>query len=137
LECRNVVVSKKAYRLVQQVLPKYSHTKSPHHFELPQLAACVLVMFYLGMSYRDMEEWLFSADQVCEELELPRIPDHTTLQRTYMKLAYLDFEKMKHQIQIMMEEERRREQKNTARTPIFSTDRPGWQPLPRHEPVYK
>lgn len=35
-------------------------------------------------------------------LELPRIPDHTTLQRTYCKLRKLDFEKMKNQ---MLEEE--------------------------------
>jgi hypothetical protein len=58
----------------------------------------VLLMFYLDISYRDMEEWLLATDQVCQELELPRIPDHTTLQRTYKKLRKLDFDKMKNQL---------------------------------------
>ncbi|MBI5952142.1 MAG: transposase, partial [Chloroflexi bacterium] len=64
-ESRYVKVAKIAYRLTKQALPKYSHAKSPHHFELPQLAACVLVMFYLNKSYRDMEEWLLATDKVC------------------------------------------------------------------------
>lgn len=44
-----------AYRLTQQVLPRYSHPKSLHRFTFPQLAACALLMFYLDLSYRDME----------------------------------------------------------------------------------
>ncbi len=87
-ESRYVKVAKIGYRLCKQALPKYSHAKSPHHFELPQLAACVLLMFYLNKSYRDMEEWLLATDKVCQALELPRIPDHTTLQRTYRKLRW-------------------------------------------------
>ena len=63
-ESRHVKVAKIAYRLTKQALPKYSHTKSPHHFELPQLAACVLVMFYLNKGYRDMGEWLLATDHV-------------------------------------------------------------------------
>src|SRR3989304_4125031 len=97
-ESRYVRVAKIAYGLTKRALPKYSHAKSPHHFELPQLAACVLMMFYLNVSYRDMEEWLLATDQVCQALELPRVPDHTTLQRTYKKLHMLDFEKMKNQL---------------------------------------
>jgi hypothetical protein len=62
-ESRYVKVAKIAYRLTKQALPKYSHAKSPHHFELPQLAACVLVLFYLNKSYRDMEEWLLATEQ--------------------------------------------------------------------------
>jgi len=49
-ESRYVKVAKIAYRLTRQALPKYSHAKSSHHFELPQLAACVLMMFYLDVS---------------------------------------------------------------------------------------
>ncbi|OGO25900.1 MAG: hypothetical protein A2Y54_09585, partial [Chloroflexi bacterium RBG_16_51_16] len=97
-ESRYVKVVRIAYRLTQQALPRYSHPKSPHHFTLPQLAACVLMMFYLDISYRDMEEWLLATDQVCRELELPRVPDHTTLQRTYKKLRKLDFDKMKDEL---------------------------------------
>lgn len=97
-ESRYVKVARIAYHLSQEALPRYSHPKSPHHFTLPQLAACVLLMYYLDFSYRDMEEWLLASDQVCQALELPRIPDHTTLQRTYKKLHMLDFEKMKNQL---------------------------------------
>lgn len=97
-ESRYVKVARIAYHLTRQVLPRYSHPKSPHHFTLPQLAACVLLMFYLDLSYRDMEEWLRATDQVCQELELPRVPDHTTLQRTYKKLRKLDLDRMKNQL---------------------------------------
>ena len=45
-----------------------------------------------------MKEWLLATDQVCQALALPRIPDHTILQRTYRKLRKLDFENMKNQI---------------------------------------
>ncbi len=49
-ESRYVKIARIAYRLAPQVLPRYSHPKSPHHFTLPQLAACVLLMFYLDLS---------------------------------------------------------------------------------------
>jgi hypothetical protein len=97
-ESRYVKVARIAYHLTQQALPRYSHPKSPHHFTLPQLAACVLLMFYLDFSYRDMEEWLLATDAVCKVLELPRVPNYSTLQRTYQKLRMVDFEKMKNQL---------------------------------------
>ncbi len=68
-ESRYVKVARIAYHLTQEVLPRYSHPKSPHHFTLPQLAACVLLMYYLDLSYRDMEEWLLASDQICQVLE--------------------------------------------------------------------
>src|SRR4030067_661386 len=97
-QSRYVKVARISYHLTQEALPRYSHPKSPHHFTLPQLAACVLLMVYLDLSYRNMEKWLLASDQVCQMLELPRIPDHTTLQRTYKKLQKLDFDKMKNQL---------------------------------------
>ncbi|KPL82533.1 hypothetical protein SE15_10405 [Thermanaerothrix daxensis] len=42
-----------------------------------------------------MEERLLASDQVCQELGLSRVPDHTTFQRTFRKLRMADFEKMK------------------------------------------
>lgn len=90
-ESRYVRVARIAYQLAKQALPRYSHPKSPHYFTLPQLGACVLLMFYLKLSYRDMEEWLLASDAVCQELELARIPDHTTLQRTYAKIRKADW----------------------------------------------
>ena len=97
-ESRYVKVAHIAYHLTREALPRYSHPKSPHRFTLPQLAACVLLMFYLDLSYRDMEEWLLATDQVRQALELSKVPDHTTLQRTFKKLRMVDFEKMKNQL---------------------------------------
>lgn len=95
---RYVKVAEIAYQLTKQTLPQYSHPKSPHHFTLPQLAACVLLMFYLDLSYRDMEEWLLATDKVCQALELPRVPNYSTLQRTYKKLRMKDFNQMKDKL---------------------------------------
>jgi hypothetical protein len=91
-------VAKIAYRLTQQTLPQYAHPKSPHHFTFPQLVACVLMTFYMKLSYRDMEEWLLATDGVRQVLELPTVPDHSTLSRTYKKLRVKDLDKMKEQL---------------------------------------
>jgi len=70
----------------EAVLPRYSHPKSPHRYTLPQLATCVLLMFRLKLSYRDMEEWLLATDLVCQTLQLKTVPDHATLFRAYKRL---------------------------------------------------
>lgn len=88
-ESRYVTVARIAYHLAQEVLPRYSHPKSPHRYTLPQLAACVLLMFYLRLSYRDMEEWLLATDKVCAVLELKHVPDHSTLSRAYQRLLHM------------------------------------------------
>jgi hypothetical protein len=97
-ESRYVRVARIAYQLTQRTLPQYTHAKSPHRFTFPQLAACVLLMFYLDLSYRDMEEWLLASDQVCKELGLSRVPDYSTLQRAYAKLRVKDFTQMKDEL---------------------------------------
>jgi len=91
-ESRYVKVARRAYEMAQQVLPTYTHRNSPKTYTFPQLAACVMLKFYLNLSYRDTEEWLLATDQVCAVLELKQIPDHSTLSRTFRKLnkAMLD-----------------------------------------------
>jgi len=79
-------VAELAYRLTKHRLPQYLHKHSPHRFTWPQLAACVLVMFYLNLSYRDMEEWLLVSDHICQVLELAEVPDHSTLCRAFQRL---------------------------------------------------
>ncbi len=105
-ESRYVRVARLAYALTRQVLPTYAHPKSPHHFTFPQLAACVLLMFYLDFSYRDMEEWLLASDQVCTTLDLPRVPDYSTLERTFKKLHRLHYDHLKDHLlnQLQVEE---------------------------------
>jgi hypothetical protein len=80
-----------AYELAQAVVPRYAHRKSPHRFTQPQLVACVLLMFRLNISYRNMEEWLLASDPVCKVLELTRIPDHSTLSRTMKRMRQQDW----------------------------------------------
>lgn len=102
-ESRYVKVARIAYDLAKHNVPLYSHPKSPHHFTQPQLVASVLLMTYLDLSYRDMEEWLLASDQVCQVLELKRIPDHSTLSRTFQKLRLSDLEAMKDDLLTQLE----------------------------------
>lgn len=96
-ESRYLKVARMAYQLAQKSLPLYSHPKSKHTYTFPQLATCVLMMFYLDLSYRDMEEWLLSTDPIVNVLGLMEIPDYSTLQRTYKKLRRQSLERMKDQ----------------------------------------
>ncbi len=97
-ESRYVKAARIAYQLASRRMPRYSHPKSPHRFTQPQLVACVLMLFYLDLSYRDMEEWLLATDQVCQTLELARVPDHSTLSRTFKKLRLSDLTAMKDEL---------------------------------------
>src|SRR5512135_265673 len=85
-ESKYVLIARIAHRLCQAVVPAYSNLKSPHRFTQPQLFACVLLMFYVRKSYRDMEEWLLASGAVVKELGLKDIPDHSTLNRTYKRM---------------------------------------------------
>lgn len=91
-ESKYVRVAKIAYRLCKVVVKPYTHLKSPHRFTQPQLLACVLLMFYVRKSYRDMEEWLLASDRVCEALQLKTVPHYSTLNRTYerFRMSLLD-----------------------------------------------
>jgi hypothetical protein len=94
-ESRYVTVARLAYQLAQQALPRYSHPKSPHRYSLPQRVACVLMKFYLNVSYRDTEEWLLASDQVQRVLELKTVPDYSTLIRTYGRLRQVEWDKLR------------------------------------------
>ena len=81
------LVAEIAYDLAKNQLPIYCHKNSPHRYEWPQLVACVLMTFYLDLSYRDMEEWLWASDKICKALNLQSIPDHSTLCRAFRKIG--------------------------------------------------
>ena len=76
-------VAEIAYDLAKKQLPLYRHKNSPHRYTWPQLAACVLMTFYLDCSYREMEDWLLVCDKICRSLDLQEIPDHSTLCRAF------------------------------------------------------
>ena len=106
-ESRYVKAARIAYQLAKRRMPRYSHPKSPHHFTQPQVVACVLLTFYLDLSYRDAEEWLLASEKVCQVLELAHVPDHSTLSRTFKKLRLSDLTAMKDELlqQMGVEEE--------------------------------
>ncbi len=79
-------VARLAYQIAQTTLPRYTHRNSPHTYTQPQLVACVLLGFYLDVSYRDLEEWLLASDQVCQVLALSSVPDYSTLCRAFQRL---------------------------------------------------
>ena len=97
-ESRYVTVARLAYGLAQASLPRYTHPKSPHRFTFPQRAACVMLMFYLNLSYRDMEEWLLATDQVRAVLGLTEVPDHSTLERTFKRLRQREWAALKQHL---------------------------------------
>jgi HrpA-like RNA helicase len=93
-ESRFTQVARLAYHIAQQTLPTYSHPKSRHDYTFPQRVACVILKIYLNYTYREMEEWLLATDQVRHALELTRVPDHTTLARTFAKLSQAQWEQL-------------------------------------------
>jgi IS5 family transposase len=103
-ESRYVTIARMAYHLAKAEMPLYSHPKSPHRFTQPQLTACVMLAFYLNLSYRAMEEWLLATDQICAVLELKEIPDHTTLARMMHRLTQARLSKMLHRFLQQLEE---------------------------------
>jgi len=104
-ESRYVKVARIAYAIAQQTVPRYSHPKSPHRFTQPQLVACLLLTFYLNISYRDMEEWLLASETVQRTLGLKRIPDHSTLSRVLKRVRLSDLQAMKARLLVSLEKE--------------------------------
>lgn len=104
-ESRYVKVAKIAYELAQATMPRYWHPKSPHRFTVPQLTACVMMAFYMKLSYRDMEEWLLASDKVCQALELTEIPDHSTLNRAFQRLRMKNLDRMNQKLLKQLEVE--------------------------------
>lgn len=97
-QSKYVLVARIAHRLCKEVVAPYSNLKSPHRFTQPQLLACVLLMFYVRKSYRDMEEWLLASDAIVKELGLKEIPDHSTLNRTYKRMRVKLLEKLQRHL---------------------------------------
>lgn len=97
-ESRYVQFARRAYEEAKASLPLYTHRNSPKTYTFPQLAACVLLKFYLNMTYRDFEEWLLATDQVCAVLELAQVPDYSTLARAYRKLTKARLDQMQRHL---------------------------------------
>ena len=53
-----------------------------------------MLKIYRNGTYCDLEEWLLAPDQVLQALQLTRVPDHTTLYRTFAKLSQAQWEQI-------------------------------------------
>ncbi len=82
-----VRIAQLVYAAAQASYPKYRRRKSKKTFSQHQLVACVLLMMYVNLSYRDFEDWLRASDQVCVALGLTTVPDHSTLNRAFHRLT--------------------------------------------------
>jgi hypothetical protein len=68
-----------ALQVAQQVMPEHGHKFSPKTYTQPQLLACLLLKEFLKQDYRGIQEVLEVADGLCRALQLPQVPDHSTL----------------------------------------------------------
>lgn len=74
--------------VTKQSVPMYTHKKSPHKYNFPQLLSCVLLKIYIrNISYRDLEDLLMSWADIREELGLRAVPDHSTLCRAQNRVT--------------------------------------------------
>jgi hypothetical protein len=76
---RLLVFAQLAVQVSKQVLPEHRSKYSPRRYTQPQLLACLLLKEYLALDYRSIIEVLELSDGLRTVLELPSVPDHTTL----------------------------------------------------------
>ena len=67
--------------IAEAELPRYSHKKSPHRYQLAQVCACCLVKVLLRQDLRGIETLLSVSPELRKALGLKSVPDHSTLCR--------------------------------------------------------
>lgn len=97
-ESRYVTYARLALEATRATFPAYRHRNSPKTYTQPQLIACVLLGFYLDLSYRDLEDWLLASNSVCQVLGLSEVPDHSTLNRTMQRVQLHALEALHEQV---------------------------------------
>lgn len=87
-----------AYEVTQATFACYRHRNSPHWYTQPQLISCVLLGFYLDLSYRDLEEWLLASSEVRAVFGLEAVPHSSSLCRTFQRLRLAELEQLHAQL---------------------------------------
>lgn len=82
-----------ALQVATQVLPRYRTRFSKHQFTQPQLLAVLCLMRYEDWTYREAETRLREHSELRMVLQLPAVPDYTTL---YRFLRRLDDDTVEH-----------------------------------------
>lgn len=72
-----------AYALGKDILPDYTGKFSRHDFTMPQLFACLTLREHQKKSYRGVEALLIDCPDWCADIELTKVPNYRTLQRSF------------------------------------------------------
>src|SRR5437867_13321533 len=75
-----------ALQVATQVLPPYRSRFSKHQFTQPQLLAVLCLMRYEDCTFREAEVRLREHHELRAVLQLPAVPDYTTLHRSLRRL---------------------------------------------------
>jgi hypothetical protein len=75
-----------ALQVATQVLPRYRTRFSKHQFTQPQLLAVLCLMRYEDWTFREAEVRLREHQELRAVLQLPAVPDYTTLYRFLRRL---------------------------------------------------
>src|SRR6266705_5386327 len=75
-----------ASEVVRAVLPPYRTRFSKHQFTQPQLLAVLCLMRYEDWTFREAEVCLREHHELRAALQLPAVPDYTTLYRFLRRL---------------------------------------------------
>jgi hypothetical protein len=75
-----------ALQVATQVLPPYPTRFSKHQFTQPQLLAVLCLMRYEDWTFREAEVRLREHQELRAVLQLPAVPDYTTLYRFLRRL---------------------------------------------------
>ncbi len=74
-------------RLASEQVPSYSCKFSKRTFTQPQLVALYCLKIKLGVTYRDLVDWLREMPRIQKALGLKRLPHFTTVQKAFQRLG--------------------------------------------------
>jgi len=72
--------------LATQQVPLYSSRFSKHTFTQPQLVALYCLKLKLGVTYRELIDWLTEMPRLQQALGLRELPHCTTVQKAFQRL---------------------------------------------------
>jgi hypothetical protein len=75
-----------AWIIGQQSLPAYAHRFAPKKFTQPQLFACLVLKAFFHTDYRGIVTYLRDMPELCQSIELGKVPHFTTLHKAAGRL---------------------------------------------------
>ncbi len=75
-----------AMKVGQRSLPRYAHRYAPKTFTQAQLFACLVLKQFFTTDYRGIVAYLHDMPELCQAMQLTRIPHYTTLQKASRRL---------------------------------------------------